>query len=93
MVTHGIDTTVVEIDPVVYEMAIKHFTLPKNFTPELRDAIEYVKDAQKSGLKFDYIVHDVFTGGVEPVDLFTQEFMRGLGDVLADDGVIAIVRF
>lgn len=91
LVTHGIDTTVVEIDPVVYEMAKKHFTLPTNFTTEIRDAIEYVKDAGNHGSKFDYIVHDVFTGGVEPVELFTKEFMHGLRDLLTDDGVIAIV--
>lgn len=91
LITHGIDTTVVEIDPVVYEFATKYFTLPKNFTPELRDAVEYVKDAKNTGSKFDYIVHDVFTGGVEPVDLFTLEFMHGLHDLLADDGVIAVV--
>jgi spermidine synthase len=42
--------------------------------------------------KYDYIVHDVFTGGVEPVELFTLEFMEGLGSLLKDDGVIAIVR-
>ena len=92
LITHGIDTTVVEIDPVVYEMATKHFTLPTNFTPEIRDAIGYVKDAGNNGSKFDYIVHDVFTGGVEPVELFTKEFMHGLRDLLTDDGVIAIVR-
>ncbi|KAL1957726.1 hypothetical protein VTO42DRAFT_5569 [Malbranchea cinnamomea] len=90
LITHGIDTTVVEIDPAVYELAIKYFTLPGNFTSELRDAVEYVKDARESRLKFDYIVHDVFTGGVEPVDLFTLEFMQGLHDLLADDGVIAV---
>ena len=74
-------------------MATKHFTLPTSITPELRDAVEYVKDAQGSGSKFEYIVHDVFTGGVEPVDLFTKEFMLGLSDLLVDDGVIAIVRY
>jgi hypothetical protein len=33
----------------------------------------------------------VFTGGAEPVDLFTLEFLQGLGDLLKPDGVIAIV--
>ena len=85
------DTTVVEVDPGVYELAVQHFKLPRNFTPQLRDAKEYVEDAKRSGAQFDYIVHDVFTGGVEPVDLFTLEFMRGLHDILADDGAISIV--
>jgi hypothetical protein len=36
-------------------------------------------------------VHDVFTGGAEPVDLFTLEFLQSLGRVLKPNGVIAIV--
>lgn len=39
---------------------------------------------------YDYIIHDVFTGGAEPVELFTEEFLRGLSDSLSIDGVIAI---
>ncbi|RAL63086.1 hypothetical protein DID88_004170 [Monilinia fructigena] len=41
-------------------------------------------------LKFNYIVHDVFTGGAEPVDLFTYEFLKDLHDILEPGGVIAI---
>lgn len=40
---------------------------------------------------YDYIIHDVFTGGAEPVELFTQEFLQGLSEMLNADGVIAIV--
>lgn len=41
--------------------------------------------------KYDYIVHDVFTGGAEPIELFTVEFLEGLKSLLKDDGAIAIV--
>ena len=41
--------------------------------------------------KFDYIVHDVFTGGAEPVDLFTVEFISNLKALLTPNGVVAIV--
>ncbi|KOS22691.1 hypothetical protein ESCO_003816 [Escovopsis weberi] len=41
-------------------------------------------------MTFDYIVHDVFTGGAEPVDLFTLEFLQNLHNLLSDDGAIAI---
>ena len=41
---------------------------------------------------YDYIVHDVFTGGAEPIPLFTLEFLRGLDALLKEDGAIAIVR-
>ena len=41
--------------------------------------------------KYDYIVHDVFTGGAEPIELFTETFIRGLYRLLKPNGVIAIV--
>jgi spermidine synthase len=92
LVRHGIDTTVVEIDPVVYKFAVEYFDLQTNNPPVLEDAVSYTaqlaKDAPES---FDYIVHDVFTGGAEPVDLFTLEFLQGLSTLLKPEGVIAIV--
>ena len=50
--------------------------------------VGYRKVAQGS---YDYIVHDVFTGGAEPVELFTKAFIQGLSDLLKPNGVIAIV--
>lgn len=89
---HGIPTTIVEIDPVVYNFALKYFDLPSNHTPVIADAVSYVDDVRAAGnTTFDYIVHDVFTGGAEPVELFTLEFMHGLSTLLNEDGVIAIV--
>ncbi|KAH7161417.1 S-adenosyl-L-methionine-dependent methyltransferase [Dactylonectria macrodidyma] len=90
-VTHGINTTVVEIDPVVHEFAAKHFDLRENNPPVIADAVSYTaKLANESTTKFDYIVHDVFTGGAEPADLFTLEFFEGLDALLKDGGSIAI---
>lgn len=94
LITHGIDTTIVEIDPVVHKFAVDHFGLPINHTPVIEDAHAFVQKSQNApALKqYDYIVHDVFTGGAEPVELFTHEFISGLHALLKDDGVIAIVR-
>jgi hypothetical protein len=50
--------------------------------------IEAKKQEQQG--HYDYIIHDVFTGGAEPVDLFTLEFLSGLHQMLKPDGVIAI---
>lgn len=92
LMAHGIDTTIVEIDPVVYEYAIKYFSLSSGHTPVIADAVSYVaREASLSDHRYDYIVHDVFTGGAEPVNLFTVEFMQGLKTLLKPDGVIAIV--
>jgi spermidine synthase len=90
-VAHGIDTTIVEIDPVVYNFAQKYFNLPRNLTAEIRDAVQYVEEAKQMGSRFDYVIHDVFTGGAEPAELFTPAFIQGLHDLLEDDGVAAIV--
>lgn len=90
---HGIDTTIVEIDPVVYEFATKYFSLPQGHTAVIADAVSYASQLASTAQKFDYVVHDVFTGGAEPVDLFTFEFVQDLHSILKPGGVIAIVGF
>jgi hypothetical protein len=88
---HGIDTTIVEIDPVVHEYATKYFGLPTNHKAVIEDAVSYAAELAKTDEKYDYIVNDVFTGGAEPVDLFTFEFLSDLNTILKPGGVIAIV--
>ena len=91
LIAHGINTTVVEIDPIVYHFASEYFDLPSNHTAVTSDAVSYASLSVASGKKFDYIVHDVFTGGAEPIDLFTFEFLHDLHSLLKPNGVIAIV--
>ncbi|KAK8069796.1 spermine spermidine synthase [Apiospora phragmitis] len=91
MIAHGIDTTIVEIDPVVYEYAVKYFGLPANHTAVIEDAVSYTaRAALEEPEHYDYILHDVFTGGAEPIPLFTLEFLQSLNTLLKPDGVIAI---
>ncbi|KAE8152040.1 S-adenosyl-L-methionine-dependent methyltransferase [Aspergillus avenaceus] len=92
LITHGIDTTIVEIDPIVHKYASKYFGLPSDHVAALEDATVFVDRALKTPepVQYDYIVHDVFTGGAEPVDLFTIEFFENLNSLLKHDGVIAI---
>ncbi|KAF9894539.1 hypothetical protein FE257_006424 [Aspergillus nanangensis] len=92
LISHGIETTIVEIDPVVHKFATQYFHLPSNHISVIEDATSFVHNAQKSSNppQYDYIVHDVFTGGAEPVELFTLEFLQGLSSLLTHDGVIAI---
>ncbi|OAK93972.1 S-adenosyl-L-methionine-dependent methyltransferase [Phaeosphaeriaceae sp. SRC1lsM3a] len=91
MIAHGINTTIVELDPVVHHYATKFFGLSRNHTAVIDDAVTYVSEKSLTNPgSFNYIIHDVFTGGAEPVYLFTTEFMQGLYDLLVDDGVVAI---
>ncbi|KIV85006.1 hypothetical protein PV11_00747 [Exophiala sideris] len=89
MIAHGVDTTIVEIDPVVHEFATKYFALPVNYTYYMGDALAFVANTS-FGASYDYIIHDVFTGGAEPAELFTTEFLTGLYTLLKPEGVIAI---
>ncbi|KAI5476429.1 spermine synthase [Pseudohyphozyma bogoriensis] len=86
---HGINTTVVEIDPVVYEFAREYFGVeePRGGVV-LEDARKFMRSHR--GEKFDYIVHDVFTGGTVPSSLFTTESWSEVKSVLAPHGVVAI---
>jgi hypothetical protein len=136
---HGINTTIVELDPVVHRFATDYFGLPANHTAVLSDAIAWVKSeahpeppidysdepistttfslsdilpaaiAWAKGypdeiptddpsslaetpavLQYDYILHDVFTGGAEPLPLFTREFLADLRALLKPHGVAAL---
>ena len=71
---------------------MEYFSLPENHIPVIEDAVTYAtRTAKNSRYRFDYIVHDVFTGGAEPVELFTMEFFQDLHTMLKPNGAIAIV--
>ena len=81
-----------EIDPVVHDFATKYFDLPPNHTPIINDAITFVNEGRSTSRgQYDFIIHDVFTGGAEPIQLFTENFLEGLRALLHEDGTIAIV--
>lgn len=91
LIAHGINTTIVELDPVVHYYATRYFSLSPNHTAVITNAVSYVADTAVSNpASFDHIIHDVFTGGAEPVALFTTHFIRGLHTLLTPDGTIAI---
>lgn len=81
----------VELDPKVHEYATKYFDLPTNHTAVLEDAVVWVQNASTNAVKqYDYIIHDVFTGGAEPLPLFTDNFLGNLRSLLTPDGVVAV---
>jgi hypothetical protein len=91
LIAHNLNTTIVEIDPVVHHYATKYFDLSPNHTAVIMDAAIYVEwKGRTTPESYNYIIHDVFTGGAEPVFLFTSQFMESLKTLLRDDGVVAI---
>ncbi|KAI0392268.1 spermine/spermidine synthase [Xylariaceae sp. FL0594] len=91
LISHGINTTIVEIDPVVHKFATKYFGLPERHSAVIQDVVSWSRqNAPELEEHYDYIVHDVFTGGAEPVDLFTDTFLQGLRHMLKPTGVIVI---
>ena len=73
---------------------MQYFALPTNHTSIIEDAARFVDRARLASSEhhsYNYIIHDVFTGGAEPASLFTQEFIQGLSDLLKPEGVVAIV--
>ncbi|RPD66995.1 hypothetical protein L226DRAFT_529389 [Lentinus tigrinus ALCF2SS1-7] len=105
-IRHGIDTTLVEIDPSVYDAAKRFFGLPAP-PPErlvLQDAKTWVHnrsvtlhrsseagDASSATAElFDVVVHDCFSGGSVPAHLYTQSFWRDLKEIVTPDAVVAV---
>ena len=92
LIAHGINTTVIEIDPLVHYYAQKYFEFPDNHNYVIGDAVEVVSSWATHGQRgrYDYIIHDVFTGGAEPAEVFTFEFLLDLSALLKDNGAIVI---
>jgi spermidine synthase len=94
LIKHGVKVDTVEIDPVVHKYASEYFGLPSNHASYIEDAVKFIDRAIESGsddFQYNYILHDVFTGGAVPANLFTREIFTALSKLLKPDGVIAIV--
>ena len=96
---HKISTTIVEIDPAIYEAARKWFGLadPGVGRVFLEDARSWVA-AKHTGVKagmdhvsYDIVVHDCFSGGGVPEHIFTVEFWDDLTTVMAPEAVLVVV--
>ncbi|GAA5844544.1 hypothetical protein JCM9279_006342 [Rhodotorula babjevae] len=89
---HGVNLTLVELDPAVYEFARDYFGVGEDVQAGevvLEDAVRWV-ERQDGDKLFDYIIHDVFTGGAVPTQLFLLPFLSHLGALLHPSGVVAL---
>ncbi|KAG1892231.1 S-adenosyl-L-methionine-dependent methyltransferase [Suillus subluteus] len=96
---HGIATTIVEIDPAVYDAARRYFGLsdPGINNVFLQDARRWVRSRRammeaedSSAIKYDVVVHDCFSGGGVPEHLFSIEFWNDLKAIVSPEGVVAV---
>ena len=87
---HNIVADVIEIDPEVALAAQEYF----NFTPlgtlVVGDARSQIRDIRK---KYDFIIHDTFTGGAVPSHLLSMEMLKTLKSHLSKKGILTLAYF
>jgi len=99
LMRHKIPTTIVEIDPAVYNAARNWFGLadPGVGRVFLEDARSWVADklanikAGKDEILYDIVIHDCFSGGGVPRHIFTIEFWDDLATLMAPGSVLVVV--
>lgn len=84
---YGIVTDSVEIDPSVAEAASGYFSFRPTGKTILGDARYQIRKLQK---QYDFIIHDCFTGGAEPIHMLSLEMITELKTKLKPGGVLAL---
>lgn len=79
---------VVELEPVLVELARTRFGLPDGVTLEVGDARAWLDAATTSRL--DAVLVDVFAGGRIPPAFTSREFLTAARGALAEDGLLVI---
>ncbi|KAF9268195.1 S-adenosyl-L-methionine-dependent methyltransferase [Marasmius fiardii PR-910] len=98
---HGLNLTVLEIDPAVYTAARRFFGFPDPGEENvfLEDAGRWVTaranqikagDSEDDASLYDIALHDCFSGGGVPQHLYEIEFLENLKKIVKPDGVIVI---
>ena len=83
----GVATEVVEIDPIVLDMARRQFGFPAAIPVAVEDARTFLA---RPGKAYDYILLDVFSGDTTPGYLLSQEALQATKARLAPNGVLAL---
>jgi spermidine synthase len=83
----GIVTDVVDIDPVVVDMARTYFGYRGTGEVVISDARGFLADP---GKRYDYIIVDVFNGDTTPGHILSLEALELMKGRLKPDGVVAV---
>ena len=89
LVSHDINVTVLELDPLVLEMSQTWFGLTSKAQFRTIDAADYLR--QNHDAEFDYVIHDIFTGGGVAEQLFTIESWKAIHSMMSPNGALAVV--
>jgi predicted membrane-bound spermidine synthase len=83
----GMDVDVVEIDPVVIDVAAEYFAVPENERLAIHndDGRRFLLSEEK---EYDIIVLDAYSKSYVPFHLMTEEYYQLLDDWLSPGGVI-----
>ncbi len=84
---YGIRTDSIEIDPEVARAAGHYFSYQSTGKSLVGDARYQVKQLSET---YDFIVHDCFTGGAEPIHLLSVEMLKTLKSKLKPGGVLVL---
>ncbi len=83
----GITTDTIEIDPEVATAAREYFGYQPTGEFIVGDARFEIKRLKK---RYDFIMHDCFTGGSEPTHLLSREMLGELRGLLNERGILAV---
>jgi len=83
----GIVTDTIEINPAVADAAKRYFKFKPVGKFIIGDARYQVRQLHK---KYDFIIHDCFTGGTDPAYLLTREMFQDLRSRLKPGGILAL---
>jgi len=88
-----------EYDPAVFDAAQRYLGLTSPRSVHLVDGAAFVANQAMSMRSekrseddlYDFVIHDCFTGGSVPHELFTVEFWEELSMITASTAIIAVV--
>lgn len=86
LAARGVTTAVVDIDPVVVDMARRHFAFPPTLPVHVADARAHLAGDDRA---YDLVVLDVFNGDATPAHLMSHEALALVAARLAPGGAMA----
>ncbi|EKM59323.1 uncharacterized protein PHACADRAFT_249744 [Phanerochaete carnosa HHB-10118-sp] len=102
-IKRGVSTTIVEVDQAVYDAATEYFGLEvaepdkvyisdgRGFVIQRTENTTSADDGSKAEYDpFDFVIHDLFSGGGVPSHLFTLRFWQDLTKIIKPDAVVTV---